>query len=116
MTRMEIRRLSTVDVVFGFSAVVVLVTGLLLWFVYGKPAEFYTRNPVFHTKVLLFVIIGLLSIYPTLFFLKNRKGENEEIVPIPKSLAMIIRFELLLVMLIPLLAVFMAQGFPYTAP
>jgi putative membrane protein len=116
MTRMAIKRLSIVDMVFGFSVAIVLVTGLLLWLVYGKPALYYGENPVFHTKVFLFVIIGLLSIYPTFFFLKNRKGTPDETVGIPKRLVMMIRLELLLVTIIPLLAVIMAKGIPYLAP
>ena len=116
MTRKAIRRLSVIDAIFGISAVLVLVTGLLLWFSYGKPAVFYSKNPVFHTKVLLFAIIGILSIYPTLFFLKNRKGDPTDTVAIPKRVLMLIRFELLLVAIIPLLAVIMAKGIPYTAP
>lgn len=116
MTRKAIKRLSIIDGVFGISAVIVLITGLLLWFSYGKPAIFYTKNPVFHTKVFLFIMIALLSIYPTLFFLKNRKGDLSETVGIPKMVLMFIRFELLLVAIMPLLAVIMAKGIPYTAP
>ncbi|MEZ5526744.1 MAG: DUF2214 family protein [Gammaproteobacteria bacterium] len=45
----------------------------------GKPAAFYNGNPVFHAKLTLFVLIALLSIYPTVFLLRQRKGVQETI-------------------------------------
>lgn len=110
MTRGELKRLSIVDSVYGASSAIVLISGLLLWFVVGKPADFYTQNAVFHTKILLFVITALLSIYPTLYLIKQRKGNSEELITLPKSVVMIIRVELLILAIIPLLAVFMSKG------
>ncbi len=114
MTRSEIRRLSVLDAVYGISALVVVAVGLTLWFGVGKPAEFYSKNFIFHTKVGLFVLMAILSVYPTIFFLKNRKGDNmNELVDIPKNIVWLIRLELLLVLIIPLLATLMAKGVGY---
>ncbi len=113
MKRSEIGRVSILDGVYGIAAVIVLISGLLLWFVVGKPADIYTQNAVFHTKVLLFVIIALISIHPTLFFLKNRKGPAEEEIILPKSIIMVVRMELLLLVILPLLATLMAKGVGY---
>lgn len=110
MTREEIKRISVVDGIYGISAVVVLGVGLTLWFLVGKPAGFYTSNWIFHMKLGLFLIVGLVSIVPTRFYLKNRKGTPTELVAIPKQLKMVIRLELLLLFLIPLLATLMANG------
>lgn len=112
MTRAELKRLSVIDGLYGVASIIVVGAGLYLWLGgIGKPAEFYTNNPIFLTKVGLFILIGLLSIYPTTFFLKNRKGENqEELVELPKSIKMVIRIELLILFLIPLLATLMANG------
>lgn len=63
----QFRKVVVLDAIYGGSAALVLATGLLLWFVVGKPAEFYTQNGVFHAKVTLFFVIGFLSIYPTVF-------------------------------------------------
>ncbi|MDX1940835.1 MAG: DUF2214 family protein [Saprospiraceae bacterium] len=115
MTRIEIRRISILDAVYGISALLIVAVGLTLWFGgVGKPAEFYTKNWIFHTKITLFVIMALLSIYPTIFFTRNRKGKDmNELVDIPKNIVMLIRLELLLVMIIPLLASLMARGVGY---
>lgn len=112
LTRAQIRKLAIIDSVYGLGAILVLGAGFLLWFVVGKPASFYTQNWVFHFKVTLFVVMGLLSIYPTLFFRRNQKGDGD-VVEVPKQVVMLIRLELLLLMLIPLLAVMMARGIGY---
>lgn len=111
MTRKEIGRMAVLDGIYGISALVVVAAGLTLWFGVGKPAEFYTKNWVFHLKLTLVVIAGLISIYPTIFFLKHRKGGTpEELVTLPNAIKMVIRLELLLFFIIPLLAVLMARG------
>ena len=111
----QIKSLAGIDLVYGIAAIVVLATGLLRWFVYGKGSEFYLSNPIFHAKLTLFVIIGVLSIFPTVKFLKwkkqIRKGENPAIDDkAVKRLLMFIRIELLLVAILPLLAVMIARG------
>ena len=111
LTRNEIKRLATIDGVYGMAALILLAVGLTLWLGgYGKPSEFYTMNFIFHIKITLFATIGILSIYPTVFFIKNRKGNPEELVQIPKTIYMLLRLELLLLFIIPLLAGLMAKG------
>ncbi len=111
MTRKEIKRIAVIDGIYGMGALTLLAAGLTLWLGgFGKPSVFYTQNFIFHIKVTLFAIIGILSIYPTVFFIKNRKGNQEEVVPIPKSIVTLLRIELLLLFVIPLLAGLMAKG------
>ena len=114
LTRKEIKRLATIDGVYGMAALTLLAVGLSLWLGgYGKPSEFYTQNFIFHIKITLFATIGFLSIYPTVFFIKNRKGNPDEVVSIPKTIFMLLRLELLLLFIIPLLAGLMAKGIGY---
>lgn len=114
LTRKEIARLARIDAVYGVAALTLLGVGLTLWLgSFGKPAEFYSKNWIFHVKLSLFVCIGLLSIYPTVFFLKNRKGNPEEAVTIPGKIFWMVRFELLLLFIIPLLAGLMAKSVGY---
>lgn len=111
LTRSEIDRLSKIDGIYGLAVLVLLAAGMMLWLGgYGKPTEFYSSNPIFHTKLGFFVLIGLLSAYPTIFFIKNRKGDPEELIHIPKSIFWMVRFELLLLFIIPILAGLMAKG------
>lgn len=111
LSRKELLRISKIDGIYGFAVLILLAAGLTLWFGgHGKPMEFYSKNPIFHTKLALFAGIGLLSIYPTVFFIKNRKGPAGEKVQIPLSLFWMIRLELILLFLIPILAGMMAKG------
>ncbi|HEY0666530.1 MAG TPA: DUF2214 family protein [Sphingobacteriaceae bacterium] len=114
LTRKEIGRLSRIDAVYGIAALTLLTAGLTLWLGgIGKPAVYYTHNWIFHIKITLFILIGLLSIYPTMFFIKNRKGDLEQKVQIPGFIFWALRLELLLLLIIPLLAGLMAKGVGY---
>lgn len=71
-TAIEARRLALADRWYGLFAGLVLVVGLVRAYAYEKGFEFYLSNPFFHLKVTLFVLIGLLSIYPTVRFARWR--------------------------------------------
>ena len=111
VTRAELDRVSKIDAVYGIAALILVSVGLTLWLgSIGKPAIYYTKNWIFLTKVGLFSLIGILSIYPTVFFIKNRKGYPDELVKIPSSIFWMLRLELLFLFVIPLLAGLMARG------
>ena len=111
LSRADIGRLSRIDAVYGVAAFTLLCAGLTLWLGgFGKPSIYYTKNWIFHTKITFYIIVGLLSIYPTIFFIKNRKGNSDEKVAIPSAIFWMLRIELLLLFTIPLLAGLMAHG------
>jgi len=109
ITGEDARNLAKVDAVYGAAALFVVVFGLILWFGVGKPADFYTQNPVFLVKLGLFLLVGLISIYPTIFFFKNRKSELEAI-PVSNVIRLILKLEIVLLCIIPVLAFLMARG------
>lgn len=111
LTRREIGRLARIDAVYGIAALTLLGAGFTLWLSdIGKPAAFYSKNWIFHTKITLFLLVGILSIHPTVFFIRKRKGPGDEIVSVPKTVFMMLRLELTLLVIIPLLAGLMAHG------
>ena len=110
MSGAEIKKLAKIDLFYGIAAIVVLLAGLSLWFWVGKPAVIYTRNFLFHIKLTLFLVLGILSIFPSIFFMKNKKKDETQI-KVPKSIFLIIRIELLILVIIPLLAVLMSRGY-----
>ena len=64
------RRLQRIDLFFGIAAIVVIVTGVAR-VVFGlKGADFYLHNPIFWIKMGLFLLVGLLSIAPTVHYLR----------------------------------------------
>lgn len=109
-----VERLARLDLLYGLSALAVLATGLARvgWGVKG--AAWYWAQPLLHAKVTLFVVIGLMSIVPTMRFLRWRKAlratgalPDEAAVRGTRRLVMI---EAHLLAVIPLLAVFLARG------
>lgn len=109
ISREDVRNLAKVDALYGAAAGVVLICGLALLLAGAKPTEFFTANPVFHIKMTLFVLVGLLSIYPTVFFVRNRKTEAERLA-VPVAVIRLVRLELVLLVFIPVLAFLMARG------
>jgi putative membrane protein len=111
LTRAEIGRLARIDAIYGLAALTLIAAGLTLWLGgFGKPAVFYTKNWVFHLKLSCFLLVGILSIFPTVFFIRNRKGDRAETVTVPASVFWLLRLELFLLAVIPLLAGLMARG------
>lgn len=110
LSKIEVKQLAFIDMIYGISAGLVLITGMLLWFAVGKPAEFYSQTWIFHLKFLIFIIIAALSLIPTIFLMKTRKHDALE-YEVPKKIIIIIRIELFLLLILPLLAVLMANGF-----
>jgi len=114
MFRSDINKLARIDSVYGLAALALVAAGLTLWLgSYGKPADFYSHNPIFHAKLGLFAAVGIASIYPTVFFLKQRKGDPADTVTIPLIIIRLLRLELVLLAIIPLLAGLMAKGIGY---
>ncbi len=109
MTRKEINRVSKYDSAYGILAIIVVAAGLTLWFGVGKPAEFYD-NPIFYFKVGIVILVGILSIIPTVFYIKQRKGDQDEIVEIPPRVKAFIIIQLGILGLVPILATMMAFG------
>lgn len=103
------KKLAIIDGIYGLGATITLIAGLMLWFSVGKPAAFYTGNFIFHIKLSVFVLIGLMSIAPTYFFLRNRKS-TKNIVILPRYIIIIIRIELGLLVIMPCLAALIGQG------
>ena len=69
-----IQRIAKVDAGYGAVAGLLLVIGLLrVWFGV-KGHDFYLHNPWFHAKLGAYVLVGLLSILPTVTFLRWRKA------------------------------------------
>jgi len=103
------KKLIIVDAFYGVGAIATLIGGALLWFSVGKPAEFYSSNFIFHIKLTAFLTIGLLSIFPTVYFLRNRKSTSD-FITLPNYIVKIIRVELCLLVLLPLLGALIARG------
>ncbi len=113
-TLAQARTLQILDGTYGGSATVVVVTGVLRMFL-EKGASYYFHDVAFWILVGLFVVIGLLSAYPTMIFIRWRKivgaGQTPTLAPGQfRRIQMILRTEMLLLLLAPLFATGMAHG------
>src|ERR1700738_3067333 len=72
LTLASARRLQVTDMVLGIAAGALLVIGLLRVFFFEKGADYYFHSQAFMAKLSIFVVIGLLSIVPTVEFLSWR--------------------------------------------
>jgi len=118
LTLSSARSVLRMDMVYGIAATVLLIAGLLRVFYTEKGAAYYFASGSFLTKLTLFIVVGLLSIHPTIKFLGWRKALREGRVPdfdagTRRKVRMLIHIELTLLLVIMLMAIMMARGVWY---
>ncbi len=111
----EIRRIQRVDLVYGISAGLLLLIGLLRVFFFEKGINFYLNNPFFWVKMTAFLLVGLLSIDPTIRYIRwNRTLRQNEIPEISeteyKRTRILLSLEVIGIAVILLAAPLMARG------
>lgn len=107
------RSLARIDQIYGLTAIVQIASGVARLYS-EKGVAFYLHNPLFHTKLAVFILLGLLSIYPTIRFIAWNKAAKSSALLMPaeyRRVIMLVRVELLLLLVLPLLASLMARGF-----
>jgi putative membrane protein len=114
-TYAEARRIQLCDLWYGIFAGLVLAVGFLRVFYFEKGMAFYFASPFFHAKMTLFVMAGLLSIYPTVRFIKWRAQTRQGLAPIVSSadykrIMVVLRVELALLLGVALCASLMARA------
>ena len=77
----EARRIQRADLMYGISAGLLLVVGLLRVFYFEKGPAYYSHNFFFWLKMNAFLVVGLLSIDPTIRYLRWNKVLKENRAP-----------------------------------
>ena len=103
------------DIIYGIAGVALLVSGIYRVIKFGHGSEFYTQNPIFWTKIIIFALIGSLSLYPTITYvlwsIPLSKGTLPKVTEnLVLRLRLIINIELVGFASIPFLATLMARG------
>ena len=103
------------DLIYGLAGLAILITGILRVKYYGQGGEFYTSNPIFWVKVSLYVVIGLISLYPTTTYILWAIPLSKNKLPVisenlVKRFKIIIMTELVGFAVIPFFATLMARG------
>jgi putative membrane protein len=105
----DARNLARVDAFCGISVLLIIIFGLILWIAVGKPAEFYSGNPLFQAKLGLFGLLIATATYPALFFFRNRRYDGDSLT-VPGGVRLCLKLEVGLLLIIPILATLMARG------
>ncbi len=109
-----VRRLARVDILYAVAAVLVLLTGLARTYWGMKGMAWYWQQPLLHIKFTLFVVIGLMSIKPTLNFRRwLRRLDADGSLPSAQEVQTTRRWVMVqahLLILVPLAATLLARG------
>jgi putative membrane protein len=115
MNAKVVERLVTVDRIYGIAAGVVLLTGLARTWWGVKGTAWYWTNGLLHLKFGLFVVVALMSIKPTMMFIRwRRRLRADGALPEEAQVRQARRWVMVqahIIAVIPLAAVFLARGF-----
>ncbi|RAZ92103.1 DUF2214 domain-containing protein [Mesorhizobium hawassense] len=111
-----LKHLAGIDRHYGIIATLIVIVGMGRVFYGLKGWEFYVYNWVFWAKMIAFVIVGLLSIVPTMRFIcwnRQASGNPSFVVPAAElaSVKNYVRAEGFIFLLIPVFAAAMARGY-----
>jgi putative membrane protein len=109
------RTLAITDIVLGASAGALFIIGLLRVHFFEKGPDYYIHSLPFIVKFSMFLIIAVLSIFPTVEFLSWRKSMKDGQTPVVPASKMkivkaVIHAELVGIVVIILCAALMARG------
>ena len=110
---LRLAQLGRLDRAYGGLAGGVLAAGFLRAVFGAKGWSYYAGNPIFWTKLSVFAAVGLLSIVPTVRFIRWRKQAVPPGVAAWQATRRWIVVQLALIAAIPVLAVLMARGIGY---
>jgi putative membrane protein len=110
------RRIQRADLVVGMAALLLLVAGFLRVIYFEKGGDYYFANTFFQIKLALFIIAGVISLYPSALFRRWNSELKQGIPPeldadTVRRLKKIIHWELVLIGGMLICASLMAKGF-----
>lgn len=109
-----LRRLAGVDAGYGLTAALLISVGAARVFWGAKGTEYYAENHWFWAKMAAFGLAGLISVGPTLAFLRWRKRARADVAALPSpgeiaGVRRLLLIELVILLLVPVLAAVMAR-------
>ena len=104
-------RIASLDLWYGILAAAILAVGFCRAIFAAKGWPYYSHNAFFWAKLGTFAIIGLLSLPPTLAFLRWRKAALPPSEADIRAVRRYLHLELGLFLLLPVFAAAMARGY-----
>jgi len=121
MTGRDSLRVARADVWYGILAAAILAVGFSRAIFAAKGWAYYSVNLFFWAKISAFALVGLMSVLPTLAYLRWRRAVRLDagFIPADSEIARVRRIlwlEVLVFGSIPLFAAAMARGYGVFAP
>lgn len=116
LTATDIRRVARVDAWYGILAALIIAVGFVRAIYAAKGWAYYSVNTFFWAKLIAFGIVGLLSVPPTVAYIRWRNAlkKDASFLPAPGAIASARRFlwmEVVVFAFIPIFAAAMARGY-----
>jgi putative membrane protein len=117
MDREDILRVARVDIWYGVLAGAIILVGFSRAIFAAKGRAYYSINPFFCA----FAVVGLLSIMPTVEFIRRRKASSGDLAFSPgphgiRNVRRVLFAEAIVFALIPAFAAAMARGYGSLSP
>ena len=116
VSRQDLLAIRRIYALTGITIVLVAIAGVVLWLWVGKPAAFYSNNPVFHAKMGLFMLLCTLFSYNAyrVYHLPVDPAADTDTPVLLTTLHRRLQKALIPLMIaIPVLAYLMARGIGY---
>jgi putative membrane protein len=112
----RLTQLQRIDALYGISAGLVVVSGVLRVTLGIKGASFYLHSPIFWTKMGFFLAVALLSIPPTLHYVRLKaSADSTGAVTVPegsyRNMWALLAAETVLLACIPFFATLLTHGY-----
>jgi putative membrane protein len=116
MTATDVARVARVDLWYGILAVLILAVGFARASFAAKGWAYYSHNHFFWAKIGTFALVGVLSIWPTIRYIRWRGALKKDSAALPTAGAIVtvrqfLWAEVFFFALIPVFAAAMARGF-----
>jgi putative membrane protein len=111
MNLADVQEVASIDLWYGILAGLILIVGFSRAVFAAKGWDYYQSNGFFWAKVGTFAIVGLLSIYPTMCFIRWRRAGLTPNDAQVQAVRRLIYVELALFALLPVFAAAMARGY-----
>jgi putative membrane protein len=111
MSGAAVVRIASIDLWYGILAAAVIVVGFCRVIFAAKGWVYYSHNAFFWAKIADFAVIGILSVLPTVAFIRWRRSGS---LPSDAEIRKVRRYlhaELALFVFLPILAAAMARGY-----
>ena len=106
-----VHRVARLDLWYGLLAAAILIVGFARANLAAKGWDYYAHNAFFWSKVGTFAVIGLLSIPPTVAYIRWRRGSVAPTDAQVGTVRLFLRAQIVLFALLLVFAAAMARGY-----